>query len=247
MTQLCWTWQNDIPGLVAEEWEEDIQQFIPMMFSARDGLIQLKFLYRANYTPQKLLCTLGSTSPALGVERRWAHSYGLVLPSNPIGKGGWWRSWALLCNNGSPWILLFYYWGWVPKWRFPFINGAFFSIQRFMHENLSYLNGRHLWPPGFGRGESWWTRCFPFINWYIRVGPARKNSIQSLPCIPFPSPPTDLVPTPPSPLRAKLDGVPELSTLNFECLVMELNYLPLDEFFYMLYMVLSYIGRCHML
>lgn len=44
MTHLCQRWlQTDIPGLIPEEYEEDIQQFIPMMILARDRSIQLKF------------------------------------------------------------------------------------------------------------------------------------------------------------------------------------------------------------
>lgn len=47
-------WRGDIPDLAEDDWEEGIQQYIPLMISARDRYIQLKFLPRAYYTPQKL-------------------------------------------------------------------------------------------------------------------------------------------------------------------------------------------------
>lgn len=43
-----------MPSLTDDDWEEGIQQYIPLMISARDRYIQLKFLHRAYYTPQRL-------------------------------------------------------------------------------------------------------------------------------------------------------------------------------------------------
>lgn len=47
-------WKEDIPNLADDDWEKGIQQYIPFMISARDRYIQLKFLHRAYYTPQRL-------------------------------------------------------------------------------------------------------------------------------------------------------------------------------------------------
>lgn len=53
-TKLFHSWKEVIPTLTAEDWEERIQQYIPLMISAKDRYIQLKFLPRLYYTPQKL-------------------------------------------------------------------------------------------------------------------------------------------------------------------------------------------------
>lgn len=53
-TKLYDKWKADLPALAADDWEEGIQQYIPLMVSARDRYIQLKFLHRAYYTPQRL-------------------------------------------------------------------------------------------------------------------------------------------------------------------------------------------------
>lgn len=47
-------WKLDVPSLMDDDWEEGIQQYIPLMISARDRYIQLKFLHQAYYTPQRL-------------------------------------------------------------------------------------------------------------------------------------------------------------------------------------------------
>lgn len=47
-------WKSDVPSLTDEDWEEGIKQYIPLMISARDRYIQLKFLHQAYYTPQRL-------------------------------------------------------------------------------------------------------------------------------------------------------------------------------------------------
>lgn len=53
-TELFQRWQSDIPNLESEDWDEGVQQYIPLMISARDRYIQLKFLHKVYYTPQKL-------------------------------------------------------------------------------------------------------------------------------------------------------------------------------------------------
>lgn len=53
-TQLFNTWQGDIPSLSSEDWDEGVQQYIPLVIYAKDKYIQLKILHRANYTPQSL-------------------------------------------------------------------------------------------------------------------------------------------------------------------------------------------------
>lgn len=47
-------WRGDVPDLAPDDWEEGIQQYIPLMISARDRFIQLKFIHRVYYTPQRL-------------------------------------------------------------------------------------------------------------------------------------------------------------------------------------------------
>lgn len=51
-TKLFQKWKEYIPALKDDDWEKGIQQYIPLMISARDRFIQLKF--RAYYTPQRL-------------------------------------------------------------------------------------------------------------------------------------------------------------------------------------------------
>lgn len=46
--------QGDIPALGEEEWEECLTTFIPYMIAAKDRFIQLKFIHRAYYTPERL-------------------------------------------------------------------------------------------------------------------------------------------------------------------------------------------------
>lgn len=54
MLPLFHKWQLDILALTEEDWSEGLQQCIPFMISARDRFVQLKFLHRVYYTPQKL-------------------------------------------------------------------------------------------------------------------------------------------------------------------------------------------------
>lgn len=44
--QLFSAWQADIRTLADDNWEEGIQQYLPLMISARDRFIQRKFLHR---------------------------------------------------------------------------------------------------------------------------------------------------------------------------------------------------------
>lgn len=54
LTPLFTKWQLDIPELTEEDWSEGLQQCIPLMISARDRFIQMKFLHRVYYTPHRL-------------------------------------------------------------------------------------------------------------------------------------------------------------------------------------------------
>lgn len=54
VSRLYTTWQKDIPDLTDDDWEEGIQQYLPLMISARDRYTQLKFLHRAYYSPARL-------------------------------------------------------------------------------------------------------------------------------------------------------------------------------------------------
>ena len=47
-------WQRDLPALTSEDWSEGLQQYIPLMISAKERFIQLKFIHRVYYTPQRL-------------------------------------------------------------------------------------------------------------------------------------------------------------------------------------------------
>lgn len=40
-------WQSDILELTSDDWEEGIQQYLPLLVSAKDRFIQLKFIHRA--------------------------------------------------------------------------------------------------------------------------------------------------------------------------------------------------------
>lgn len=53
-TRLFEAWQRDIPALTEEDWTEGLQQCIPLMISARDRFVQLKFIHRVYYTPARL-------------------------------------------------------------------------------------------------------------------------------------------------------------------------------------------------
>lgn len=56
-------WQEDIPSLGEEEWEECLTTFIPSMIAAKDRFIQLKFIHRAYYTPERLARIYPTLSP----------------------------------------------------------------------------------------------------------------------------------------------------------------------------------------
>lgn len=47
-------WKKDIPALDDEVLEDCVATFIPSMIAAKDRFIQLKFIHRAYYTPQRL-------------------------------------------------------------------------------------------------------------------------------------------------------------------------------------------------
>lgn len=51
ITQLYQRWHEDIPALTREDWGERVPQYLPLMISARDRLVQLKCLHRVYYTP----------------------------------------------------------------------------------------------------------------------------------------------------------------------------------------------------
>lgn len=54
MLRLFTKWQQDIPALTEEDWAEELQICIPLMISATDRFVQLKFLHRVYYTPHIL-------------------------------------------------------------------------------------------------------------------------------------------------------------------------------------------------
>lgn len=54
VSQLFSVWQSDILTLADSNWEEGIQQYIPLMVSTRDRLTQLKFIHRMYYSPDRL-------------------------------------------------------------------------------------------------------------------------------------------------------------------------------------------------
>lgn len=54
VSQLCELWRMDVLQLADEDWEEGIQQYLPLAISARDRFIQLKFLHCAYYSPTRL-------------------------------------------------------------------------------------------------------------------------------------------------------------------------------------------------
>lgn len=66
MFRLFNVWQQNVPALTEEDWTEGLQQCIPLMISARDRFVQLKFLHRVYYTPhrQSIIYTgMGDTCP----------------------------------------------------------------------------------------------------------------------------------------------------------------------------------------
>lgn len=93
VTKLFYVWQTDVPAL-ADDWEEGIQQYLPLMISARDRYIQLKFMHRAHYTPEclaKIYPTRSSICPKCETEMGSFHPRNLVLPTNPVllGEGAY--------------------------------------------------------------------------------------------------------------------------------------------------------------
>lgn len=56
-------WREDIPNLDEDIWEDSVSVYIPSMITSRDRFIQLKFLHRAYYTPQRLANIYPSLSP----------------------------------------------------------------------------------------------------------------------------------------------------------------------------------------
>lgn len=60
--QLFAEWQSDIPTLADDNWEEGIQQYLPLMVSARHRFAQVKFLHRAYFSPQRLAKIYPTTS-----------------------------------------------------------------------------------------------------------------------------------------------------------------------------------------
>ena len=47
-------WKADIPGLDREDWDDCLADSTALLISTRERLIQVKFLHRVYYTPQKL-------------------------------------------------------------------------------------------------------------------------------------------------------------------------------------------------
>lgn len=53
-TQSLDKWRVDIPAIDDEGRKDCVSTYIPSMIAAKDRFIQLKFLHRAYYTPQRL-------------------------------------------------------------------------------------------------------------------------------------------------------------------------------------------------
>lgn len=82
VSQLFSVWQADIPTLANDDWEEGIQQYLPLVISARD-----------RFTP--IIAQF-----ALNVLRRWAPSFMLSgPPSNYKLFGGEWSMALILYVN----------------------------------------------------------------------------------------------------------------------------------------------------
>lgn len=60
-------WKADIPSLTEEEWDLALQQYIATVVSAKDRFIQLKFIHRAYYTPQRLAKIYSTQSETCGI------------------------------------------------------------------------------------------------------------------------------------------------------------------------------------
>lgn len=56
-------WREHIPTLSEEVWEDWATSYLPSMIAAKDRFTQLKFLYRAYYTPQRLSRTYPKVNP----------------------------------------------------------------------------------------------------------------------------------------------------------------------------------------
>lgn len=54
MERLWEAWKADIPSLEREDWEDCFEDSSKLVISSRDKLMQIKFLHRINYTPQRL-------------------------------------------------------------------------------------------------------------------------------------------------------------------------------------------------
>lgn len=54
LEKLWKTWHSDIPSLDREGWEDCLEYGPKLVISSKDKLIQVKFLHRIYYTPQRL-------------------------------------------------------------------------------------------------------------------------------------------------------------------------------------------------
>lgn len=54
MTTLWDKWKNDIPNLDREDWKDCLGDSAKLLISSQDRLIQIKFIHRVYYTPQRL-------------------------------------------------------------------------------------------------------------------------------------------------------------------------------------------------
>lgn len=101
-TKLFQKCKTDLPVLEDDDWEEGILQYIPLMISAKERYIQLKFIHRAYYTPpealEKIYPTQSDRCPKCTMELGtflhvvWACPFiqkfweGVVLTINSVGN-----------------------------------------------------------------------------------------------------------------------------------------------------------------
>lgn len=63
VSRLFSKWQADMPAITDDDWEEGVQQYLPLVISARDRFTQLRLLHWAYYSPERLAKIYPNRSP----------------------------------------------------------------------------------------------------------------------------------------------------------------------------------------
>lgn len=89
MEGLWKVWQSDLPSLDREDWDDCLEQGPRLVISSRDKLIQVKFLHRVYYMPQKLHCIFPDQDPICPKCRTQVGSFLHMFWECPIIRSFW--------------------------------------------------------------------------------------------------------------------------------------------------------------